>query len=99
MSDGRIAFVPLIGADGRAMAVALAHAMEGFEIAGRGIGPNQPAFIIAEIGVNHNGSVELAVRPIDHAVDAGADCVKFQMRDLASLYRNQSKSDDASVPI
>ncbi len=35
-------------------------------------------FIIAEAGVNHNGSIELATRLIDVAVDAGADAVKFQ---------------------
>lgn len=35
-------------------------------------------FIIAEAGVNHNGSIELAARLIDVAVDAGADAVKFQ---------------------
>ena len=35
-------------------------------------------FIIAEIGVNHNGSLELAYRLIDEAVKAGADAVKFQ---------------------
>ena len=35
-------------------------------------------FIIAEAGVNHNGSFELAKKLIDAAADAGADCVKFQ---------------------
>lgn len=35
-------------------------------------------FIIAEAGVNHNGSMELALRLVDKAVEAGVDCVKFQ---------------------
>ena len=35
-------------------------------------------FIIAEAGVNHNGSLELAKKLIDVAVEAGADAVKFQ---------------------
>ena len=35
-------------------------------------------FIIAEAGVNHNGSLELAKKMIDVAVEAGADAVKFQ---------------------
>jgi sialic acid synthase SpsE len=41
---------------------------------------NQPVFIIAEIGINHNGDVDLAKRLIDVAVDAGCDAVKFQKR-------------------
>jgi N,N'-diacetyllegionaminate synthase len=42
------------------------------------IGTDQPCFIIAEAGVNHNGNIDLARRLIDVAVDAGADAVKFQ---------------------
>ena len=50
------------------------------------IGPEHPTFIIAEIGVNHNGIFEMAIELIDAAVNAGADAVKFQKRDLPSLY-------------
>ena len=99
MFDGRITFVPLVANDGRVTSIALAHTQEGFEIAGCRIGPHQPCFIIAEIGINHNGSIETAKKLIDCAVEAGADCAKFQMRDLQSLYRNQAKSDDASADL
>ncbi len=51
---------------------------KGIEIAGRAVGNGAPVLIIAEIGVNHNGSLELAREMIDRAVSCGADCVKFQ---------------------
>ena len=48
------------------------------QIGDRLVGPNQPVFVIAEAGVNHNGDLKLARALIDVAVDAGADAVKFQ---------------------
>ncbi|MGN6326836.1 N-acetylneuraminate synthase family protein [Pseudolysinimonas sp.] len=44
------------------------------------VGAGHPAYVIAEIGLNHNGDVELAKRLIDVAADAGAQAVKFQKR-------------------
>lgn len=53
-------------------------------------------FIIAEIGNNHNGDVNLAIELIDKAIEIGVDCVKFQMRNLNEVYREKSlkKSGD-----
>ena len=58
---------------------------------------NDYVIIIAEIGNNHNGSFDLACQLVNMAKDAGADYVKFQLRDMESLYRSQSlegKDDD-----
>jgi N-acetylneuraminate synthase len=49
-----------------------------YRLGTRAIGDGQPVFIIAEAGVNHNGSVDLGRRLIDAAAEAGADAVKFQ---------------------
>ena len=46
----------------------------------RMMGDGHPAYIIAEIGINHNGDLEIAKKIIDAAVHAGADAVKFQKR-------------------
>ena len=43
-------------------------------------------FIIAEIGINHNGDMEITKKLIDGAVDAGCDAVKFQKRTIDSVY-------------
>ncbi len=50
------------------------------KIANRYVGDGEPVFVIAEIGINHNGSVELAKKMIAGAASAGADAVKFQKR-------------------
>jgi len=46
----------------------------------RSIGARQPVYVIAEIGINHNGSLNIAKKLIDEAVTAGCDAVKFQKR-------------------
>jgi len=46
-------------------------------------------FIIAEIGINHNGDLEIAKRLIDVAKDAGADAVKFQKRTIDLVYTKE----------
>ena len=46
----------------------------------RAIGDGEPVYVIGEIGINHNGSLEMAKKLIDGAIAAGCDCVKFQKR-------------------
>jgi len=50
------------------------------QLGDRLVGPGQPTYVVAEIGINHNGDVHTAQRLIDAAVLAGADAVKFQKR-------------------
>lgn len=49
-----------------------------FNINGRNIGPEHPPLVIAEIGINHEGSLAKAIQMIDDAYAAGCECVKFQ---------------------
>ena len=62
-------------------------------IGDRRIGPGEPAYIIAEVGLNHNGDPGIARRLIDVAVNAQADAVKFQKRQLSSLYAGETLLD------
>lgn len=50
------------------------------KIMDRLVGYEEPVYIIAEIGINHNGDIEIAKKLIDVAVEAGCDAVKFQKR-------------------
>jgi N-acetylneuraminate synthase len=50
------------------------------------VGAGQPCFIIAEIGINHNGSVEIAKQLVDLAVKTGCQAVKFQKRTVDVVY-------------
>ena len=64
--------------------------MKAIKIEGVGIGKEYPCYIIAEIGVNHNGKLSLAKKLIDASIESGVNAVKFQKRDLKSLYRKES---------
>ncbi len=52
--------------------------MQEFGIDGRKIGKNYPPFVIAEVGINHEGEYKKAIELVDAALEAEADCVKFQ---------------------
>lgn len=79
--------VPVLDARGRVVAVA-APAPRSLQIGRHTVGAGQRALVIAEIGNNHQGEVELARRLVDLSAEAGADAVKFQLRDLDALYRS-----------
>jgi N-acetylneuraminate synthase len=60
--------------------------MSTIQIGKRLVGNDQPCFIIAEIGINHNGDIDLAKRLISVAVAAGCDAIKFQKRTIDVVY-------------
>ena len=63
------------------------------KIGNRMVGNGHPAFVIAEVGINHNGDIEIAKKMIDAAVHARADAVKFQKRtpDVATPPEQQNQ--------
>lgn len=68
--------------------------IDGFPVGGSRV------FVIAEIGNNHNGSINLAKKLVDAAIAAGADCAKFQLRNRTALYRSKadgSRAEDLGV--
>jgi N-acetylneuraminate synthase len=66
--------------------------MNDVSIAGKAIGATRPVYVIGEIGLNHNGDVDLAKQLIDVAAQAGADAVKFQKRTPAISTPEHMKS-------
>lgn len=48
------------------------------QIQNRRIGEKQPPFVVAEIGINHEGNIDKAIQMVDDARDSGCECVKFQ---------------------
>jgi len=59
---------------------------------------NEPVYIIAEIGINHNGNIEIAKRLIDAAIDAGCDAVKFQKRNPDVCVPDHQKNIKRDTP-
>ncbi|WP_062467519.1 N-acetylneuraminate synthase family protein [Demequina maris] len=62
------------------------------------VGDGNPVYVIAEIGLNHNGSVEIAKKLIDVAVEAGAQAVKFQKRTPDIATPEHMKSTPRETP-
>lgn len=55
-------------------------------IGNRCVGENNPTYIIAEIGINHNGDLAVAKKLVDAAIDSGCNAVKFQKRTIGVVY-------------
>lgn len=67
--------------------------MTNIQLGERTAGPGEPTYIIAEAGINHNGSLQTAKELVDVAVEAEADAVKFQKRELEQTYVNDVVED------
>jgi N,N'-diacetyllegionaminate synthase len=68
--------------------------VDSFEIAGRQVGPAAPLFVMAEIGLNHDGSLERALTLVDEAARAGAQAIKLQ-----SLYADRLVAASCPPPL
>jgi len=87
--------IPLINSNNQIVAIAFDGTKQ-INIGNIEISNKARTFIIAEIGNNHNGDINLAKRLVDEAILAGADCVKFQMRDMSSLYKSDENHNLSS---
>lgn len=66
--------------------------MAEFRVANRSIGSNHPPLVIAEIGINHEGSLDTAITMADAAIDAGAEMVKHQTHVVEDEMSDEAKS-------
>jgi N-acetylneuraminate synthase len=62
------------------------------------VGDGEPCFVIAEVGINHNGDIDLAKRLISVAVGAGCDAVKFQKRSVDVVYTAEELAKPRESP-
>lgn len=67
-------------------------------IGNRPVGPGQPCFFVAEIGINHNGDLDLARKLISASLLAGCDAVKFQKRTVDVVYTREELARPRESP-
>src|SRR5262252_4617986 len=72
--------------------------MAAVRVGNRLVGDEQPCYIVAEIGINHNGDIDLARRLISVAVAAGCDAVKFQKRTVDVVYSSEELAKPRENP-
>jgi N-acetylneuraminate synthase len=62
------------------------------------VGPGKPCYVIAEIGINHNGDIDLAKKLINVALGSGCDAVKFQKRTIDVVYSKEELAKPRESP-
>lgn len=72
--------------------------MAEIKIGDKKVGDGQPCFIVAEIGINHNGDINIAKKLIDLAAFAGCDAVKFQKRTIEVVYTEEELDKPRESP-
>lgn len=82
----KVQYLPVINDQNQLISIYSNQPQSLLEIGKSLIGENQPTYVIAEIGINHNGSHEIANALMEKAAECGADAVKVQLRDLNSIY-------------
>jgi N-acetylneuraminate synthase len=76
----------------------MAVANRTIKIGNKRVGDGEPCYIIAEIGINHNGDLDIAKRLISVAVAAGCDAVKFQKRTVDVVYTQEELAKPRESP-
>ncbi len=76
----------------------MALAQKSVRIGNKLIGDDQPCYIVAEIGINHNGDLDIAKRLISVAIAAGCDAVKFQKRTVDVVYTPEELAKPRESP-
>jgi len=64
----------------------------------KAVGPHKPCYVIAEIGINHNGDIDIAKKLISVAVGSGCDAVKFQKRTVDVVYSAEELAKPRESP-
>jgi N-acetylneuraminate synthase len=72
--------------------------MSAVKIGNKMVGDGHPCYVIAEIGINHNGDIDVAKRLIDIASDAACDAVKFQKRTVDVVYTAEELAEPRENP-
>jgi sialic acid synthase SpsE/sugar phosphate isomerase/epimerase len=93
----KVQYIPVINELNQVVSVYSNKPSTHFQIGKTLIGEGHPVYVIAEIGINHNGDYETAKKLIDKAAESGADAVKIQLRDLETVYTKKVLEDSLTA--